>query len=202
MQMRHWSWELKNEVPKPKAISKPLIFACRCRKGTETTQALNLIGCNTELPEIIVELVHLRYLNLSNNRKLKELPTQRDKNSCGTCKPWDLFTCLNMKITWYSLGQLINLWYIFMLPYNYNLMWWPKEIGRLSCPRTLNGFKYFGRYDAKNNERNLGALRNLNSLQQLCIHRLGDAEDHVDEAKRAQLSQHERPPPQRTILFQ
>ncbi|KAH7536970.1 hypothetical protein FEM48_Zijuj03G0042500 [Ziziphus jujuba var. spinosa] len=148
-------------------------------------RTLNLTGCNTELPEIIGELVHLRYLNLSNNRRLKELPT-----SVG--KLWNLQTlrlvhCLNIEKLPGTVGQLINLRHLYA-SYSYNLMQWPKEIGRLSCLQTLNGFQCFGDDDAKNDhETNLGALRNLNNLHQLYIRGLGDAANHVDEAKQAQL---------------
>ncbi|KAH7536954.1 hypothetical protein FEM48_Zijuj03G0040900 [Ziziphus jujuba var. spinosa] len=148
-------------------------------------RTLNLTGCNTELPEIIGELVHLRYLNLSNNRRLKELPT-----SVG--KLWNLQTlrlvhCLNIEKLPGTVGQLINLRHLYA-SYSYNLMQWPKEIGRLSCLQTLNGFQCFGDDDAKNDhETNLGALRNLNNLHQLYIRGLGDAANHADEAKQAQL---------------
>lgn len=134
-----------------------------------------------ELPDEIGKLVHLRYLNLKNNKKLKELP----ETLCGLCnlQTLNLKWCDSLKELPCGIGKIINLRHLENDQTNLSLMTIPKGIGRLTNLQTLNLFVVMGNSDTSS----LGDLQNLMHLQGLLkISGLGAVWD-VNEAKKAEL---------------
>ncbi|KAF3450671.1 hypothetical protein FNV43_RR06760 [Rhamnella rubrinervis] len=144
-------------------------------------RTLNLSRCLIkELPENIDALIHLRYLNLSHNLELKELPS-RIGNLCNL-QTLRLLHCYSLERLPETVGKLIRLRNLFTFA-SYRLRWLPKGIGRLSSLGMINEFRV---PNGGNEEAfKLGDLRKLTNLQQLYIRGLGDARDHVEEAKQA-----------------
>ncbi|PPD72103.1 hypothetical protein GOBAR_DD30997 [Gossypium barbadense] len=134
-----------------------------------------------ELPDEIGKLVHLRYLNLKNNKKLKELP----ESLCGLCnlQTLNLKWCDSLKELPCGIGKIINLRHLENDQTNLSLMAIPKGIGRLTNLQTLSLFVVMGNSDTSS----LGDLQNLIHLRGLLkISGLGAVCD-VTEAKKAEL---------------
>ncbi|CAB4272882.1 unnamed protein product [Prunus armeniaca] len=120
-----------------------------------------------ELPEAIGELIHLRYLNLSKNSCLKELP-----DALATMRK-----LINLKHLYTYLSGSVKL---------------PEEIERLTSLERLDYVSVrrghgYGDTDYNETTFKLGSSREMNQLRgSLCINGLSDI-NTVSEAKEAQL---------------
>ncbi|RVW58898.1 putative disease resistance protein RGA4 [Vitis vinifera] len=112
-----------------------------------------------ELPREIAQLIHLRYLNLSDNAWLKELP----KAMCNLCnlQTLTLSKCWRLENLPQGLGKLINLRHLETDSTLIRVL--PKGIGRLSSLRTLAEIAVVGDDDDDNSFK-VGDLPNLNNL--------------------------------------
>ncbi|XP_070682817.1 putative disease resistance protein RGA3 [Malus domestica] len=125
-------------------------------------RTLNLSSnCIEVLPEEIGELVHLRFIDLSENRGLKKLPK-------AVCNLYNLQTlrldgCGELESLPQSMGKLINLRHIYVEGCG-QLKYLPKGIGRLTNLRGLDRCPVGGGKD-DDEAFKLGDLRNLDQLQ-------------------------------------
>lgn len=141
---------------------------------------MNLIG---DIPREIGTLIHLRYLNLSNNAKIEELP----ETICElyNLQTLDLFSCWKLQKLPQGIGKLINLRHV-INQWTFAFRYMPKEIERLTCLHTLNEF-IVGSVGHGGKAGTLECLINLDHLRgSLRITRLGNVAD-VGGAKRAEL---------------
>ncbi|KAJ7951687.1 NB-ARC domain-containing disease resistance protein [Quillaja saponaria] len=135
------------------------------------------------IPSQVEKLIHLRYLDLSAQGNLTELP----EALCSLCnlQTLKLNNCYNLKQLPKAIGKLINLMHLHMGTQHSILM--PISIGRLICLRTLDQYTVSSIVLGENEGCSLKELENLNELQgQLTIRRLGDVRD-LREAKIVQL---------------
>ncbi|GLT78441.1 hypothetical protein SLA2020_499770 [Shorea laevis] len=134
-------------------------------------------------PKQIGKLMHLRHLDLSNNRQLEELPE-------AVCDLYNLLIldisgCWRLKSLPYRVGNLINLWHL-QNEETFAVSFMPK-MEKLTCLRILSLFLILG--DGKGAA--LSDLGELNHLQgKLEINGLGNVRDEW-EAKKAQLQNKE-----------
>ncbi|KAM2021372.1 hypothetical protein ACFX16_043401 [Malus domestica] len=125
-------------------------------------RTLNLSGNSIkELPEEIGELVHLRFIDLSDNYGLKKLPN-------GVCNLYNLQTlrlnwCVGLESLPQSMGKLINLKHLYVGGCD-RLKYLPKGIGRLTNLKRLDRCPVGGGKD-DDEAFKLGDLRNLDQLQ-------------------------------------
>ncbi|CAN6583201.1 unnamed protein product [Malus baccata var. baccata] len=133
-----------------------------------------------EFPEEIGELVHLRFIDLSENYGLKKLPK-------ALCNLYNLQT-LRLNMCWkleslpQSMGKLINLKHLYVGGY-FELKYLPKRIGRLTNLRTLGGCP-FGSGKDDNEAFKLGDLRNLDQLRELWIKIVGEVKVAAGEGEK------------------
>ncbi|XP_048436206.1 putative disease resistance protein RGA3 [Pyrus x bretschneideri] len=146
-------------------------------------RTLNLSGnCIKVLPEEIDELVHLRFIDLSENDGLKKLPN-------GVCNLCNLQTlrlerCGKLESLPQGMGKLINLKHLYVWGCR-QLKYLPKGIGRLTNLRRLDRCPVSGGKD-DDEAFKLGDLRNLDQLQgALEIEIDGDVEVVVGEGEKA-----------------
>ncbi|KAJ4718000.1 Disease resistance protein [Melia azedarach] len=134
------------------------------------------------IPREIGKLIHLRYLNLSKNGEIEELP----ETLCElyNLQTLDLGWCTNLKRLPHGIGKLINLRHL--INDATSLSYMPKGIERLTSLRTLsilvvNG----GSHGSK--VCTLDCLKNLNHIRgSLVVRGLGNA-TNTGEAKQAEL---------------
>ncbi|PPR80567.1 hypothetical protein GOBAR_AA40147 [Gossypium barbadense] len=109
-----------------------------------------------ELPDEIGKLVHLRYLNLKNNKKLKELP----ESLCGLCnlQTLNLKWCDSLKELPCGIGKIINLRHLENDQTNLSLMAIPRGIGRLTNLQTLSLFVVMAKKAELENKKGLRTL--------------------------------------------
>ncbi|XP_068314321.1 putative disease resistance protein RGA3 [Pyrus communis] len=146
-------------------------------------RTLNLSdNCIEVLPEEIGELMHLRFIDLSENDGLKKLPN-------GVCNLYNLQTlrlnwCRELESLPQSMGKLINLKHLYVEGCR-QLKYLPKGIGRLTNLRRLDVCPIGGGKD-DDEAFKLGDLRNLDQLQgELEIYIDGDVEVAVGEGEKA-----------------
>ncbi|KAH9684960.1 hypothetical protein KPL70_013753 [Citrus sinensis] len=136
-----------------------------------------------EIPRNIEKLVHLRYLNLSD-QKIKKLP----ETLCElyNLEKLDISGCSDLRELPKGIGKLINMKHL-LNSGTRSLRYMPVGIGRLTGLRTLGEFHVSagGGVDGSKACR-LESLKNLEHLQVCCIRRLGDVSD-VGEAKLLEL---------------
>ncbi|KAH0646755.1 hypothetical protein KY290_034392 [Solanum tuberosum] len=143
-------------------------------------RVLNLSNLRLEhLPSSIGDLVHLRYLNMSGNGRIRSLPKQLcklqnlqtlDLHGC-----WKL-CCLPKETS--KLGSLRNL----LLHGCNELNSMPPRIGSLTCLKTLGCFAV-----GRKKSSQIGELRNLNLYGSILITHLERVKNDMD-AKEANLS--------------
>ncbi|GAV85675.1 hypothetical protein CFOL_v3_29109 [Cephalotus follicularis] len=135
-----------------------------------------------QLPKSVEKLIHLRYLNLSQNEKLEQLP----ETVCGlfNLQSLNLNWCRNLRRLPRGLGNLINLRYLECLGTT-KVDFMPSGIGRLSCLRTLDSV-VCSDDNVKEEVSTLEDLGKLINLRNLSIRRLGNVKD-ASEAEKARL---------------
>ncbi|KAK9923347.1 hypothetical protein M0R45_031771 [Rubus argutus] len=160
-------------------IDWDLILQLKCLR------ALNLgrIGVE-EVPKEIDELLHLRYIDLSENGWLKELPDAM----CNLCnlETLHLEGCHSLEKLPKAMGKLINLKHLYLNGCD-DLRRLPKGVGRLRGLRILDRFVCGGGDDKEILE--LGDLGSFEHLQgtTLWIEKLGNVKDAREQAQKAQL---------------
>ncbi|XP_015161332.1 putative disease resistance protein RGA1 [Solanum tuberosum] len=131
-----------------------------------------------QLPSSIGDLVHLRYLNLSSNLRIRSLPKQLCKlqnlQTLDLHDCWSL-SCLPKQTS--TLGSLRNLLFD-----GCPLTCMPPRIGSLTCLKTLSYFVV-----GRKKSYQLGELRNLDLHGSISITNLERVKKHT-EAKEANLS--------------
>ncbi|CAN6583384.1 unnamed protein product [Malus baccata var. baccata] len=146
-------------------------------------RTLNLSGNSIEeLPKEIGELVHLRFIDLSENYGLKKLPK-------AVCNLYNLQTlrlirCGKLESLPQSMGKLINLKHLYVWGC-FRLKYLPKGFGRLTNLRGIDMCPVGGGKD-DDEAFKLGDLRILDQLQgDLCILIDGDVKVVAGEGEKA-----------------
>uniref|UniRef100_A0A803LB19 Uncharacterized protein n=1 Tax=Chenopodium quinoa TaxID=63459 RepID=A0A803LB19_CHEQI len=111
------------------------------------------------VPGSIGELIHLRYLDLSNNRQLEVLPGSITK--LYNLQTLDLHYCCYLKEFPKDLRKLVKL-RVLDLHHCFDLVYMPRGISRLTCLHTLTWFIVGSSMNSLFDElEDLKALRNL-----------------------------------------
>ncbi|XP_062023862.1 putative disease resistance protein RGA3 [Rosa rugosa] len=135
-----------------------------------------------EVPKEIGELIHLRYLDLTENRSLEELPNTLG-NLCNL-QTLRLLSCHKLRKLPETMGKLVSLKHLYIWDCSL-LMHLPKGIGRLTSMQTLDECPLYG--SDSEEACTFGDLGSLNQLQgRLKIKVLGDWMDD-SEAEKAHL---------------
>ncbi|KAM3700017.1 hypothetical protein ACJW31_05G069500 [Castanea mollissima] len=148
-------------------------------------RALNL-SCSSidKLPDTVEKLIHLRFIDLSYNRKLKVLP----ETICNLCnlQTLNVSRCHDIEKLPQGMSKLIKLRHLVLHGIDFTKPF-PMGIGKLSSLRTLEQFVVSGRDDSGGCK--LEELKLLNYLQgALVIKGLGNVIDVV-EAENAHLKE-------------
>ena len=155
-------------------VSTPLNLDLLSKLTSLWTLCLSRCGIE-KLPGGIDKLMHLRYLNLSDNSNLKELPYQM-------CNLFNLQTlrlngCTHLRNLPEQIGKLVNLRHLYIAGCN-QLKELPKGIERVTSLRTLDVFIVPCDYITNNKAMKLGGLKKLENLQgYLCIRGITKVED-------------------------
>ncbi|XP_031251816.1 putative disease resistance protein At3g14460 [Pistacia vera] len=147
-------------------------------------RSLNLGFCSIkEVPIEIRKCIHLRYLNLSCNFDLEELP----EALCELCnlQTLDITACMNLKKLPHGLGNLINLrhflnWRVFKITYM------PKSLQRLTGLLSLGEF-YISKDRFNRKTCSVECLKNFKHLRKIAITGLGNLRG-VDKVKGIELN--------------
>lgn len=134
-----------------------------------------------KLPNVVGNLIHLRFILLDISNDIEELLD----SICNLCNLQTLYVkrCRSLKKLPQGMGKLINLRHLF-LGLNNSIGSFPRGILRLSSLRTLSHFKICGKNDSGGSK--LGELKNLNQIgESLGITGLGNMVD-VCEVENAQ----------------
>ncbi|CAL9010642.1 unnamed protein product [Prunus brigantina] len=141
------------------SFGRELISQVKCLR------TLNLSGNSLkEVPNEIGELIHLRYLDLSDNYDLMKLPdTVCNLINLQTLR---LIRCIELERLPEGMGKLINLQLLHdMGCVDLKL---PKGIARLTSLRTVDVVYIHGDDDIDNNKEALFKLSDLRNMDQLC----------------------------------
>ncbi|KAK9923199.1 hypothetical protein M0R45_031630 [Rubus argutus] len=161
-------------------IDGNLILKLKCLR------TLNLRDSNVrDVPKEIGELLHLRYIDLSSNWGLKELPDAM----CNLCnlETLHLEFCLRLEKLPKAMGKLINLKHLYLNGCD-DLRGLPKGVGRLRGLRILDRFVCGGGDDKEILELgDLGSFEHLQGTLQISIEKLGNVKDAREQAQKAQL---------------
>jgi Leucine-rich repeat (LRR) protein len=153
-----------------KRVPFDLLPKLRCLRVLSLSHYQNMI----ELPESIVKIKHLRYLNLSST-SIKKLP----ESICKLCnlQTLNLSCCKDLSVLPRDMRKLINLRHLDISGTAIKVM--PVQLGRLKCLQTLSKFII-----SKNSEvcvEELGKLANLRG--KLCISELQNIVSPTDALK-------------------
>ncbi|XP_057978362.1 putative disease resistance protein RGA3 [Malania oleifera] len=140
-------------------FSRMFIAPCDPFDHMAFVRALDLSGNAIEVPLEVGRLIHLRYLNLSNN--LFEVLPETLCNLCNL-QTLNLNWCPDLKKLPQGIGNLVNLRHLQILKTE-SLRVLPKGIGGLISLRTLEGFCVGSGDDSE--ACKIGYLRNLNNLR-------------------------------------
>jgi hypothetical protein len=140
----------RNNFYLTKRVPFDLLPKLRCLRVLSLSHYQNMI----ELPESIVKIKHLRYLNLSST-SIKKLP----ESICKLCnlQTLNLSGCKDLSVLPRDMRKLINLRHLDISGTAIKVM--PMQLGRLKCLQTLSKFII-----SKNSEvcvEELGKLANL-----------------------------------------
>ncbi|WRX27673.1 NB-ARC - like 10 [Theobroma cacao] len=172
----------------PSIMSESLPKLCKqltCLRTLDlSTKYHTIFGSTiTEIPKEIAKLIHLRYLNISNNDDLEELP----EALCEliNLQTLDLSFCKKLKRLPNGIGKLVNLRHL----KNYGtwrVRFMPKGMEKLTSLRTLREFPLSegGTSCETSSIGELGSLTHLGDY--LEIRGLGNVRD-VNEARKANL---------------
>lgn len=172
-----------------KIPSPPLLVELDFLLQLTSIRTLRLSGCDVrKLPKDIDKLIHLRYLNLSDNTHLEELPNK-------LCNLFNLQTlrlkgCTALQKLPEGMGKLVNLRHLCIDGCDL-LVELPNNIHMLTLLRTLDRFIVPCDYLKNNRAMKLGDLNNLKYLKgPLSISGIENVED-VGDAKKAKLKNKE-----------
>ncbi|KAF9610065.1 hypothetical protein IFM89_019905 [Coptis chinensis] len=185
-------WVCVSEPFDRERIAREIIAHATIKTFRSVPSALHQLTCLRSLdlsdgliysiPSEVSRLLHLRYLDLSFNTRLKELPeTVRSLVNLQTLK---LNSCYGLRKLPEGIGELSNLRHL-EVEYTGDLKYYPRGgIERLSQLRTLSKFVVS---DGSSKGSVIGELGNLNFLKgRLVITRLRNVKS-VNEAKEAEL---------------
>ncbi|KNA17785.1 hypothetical protein SOVF_076820 [Spinacia oleracea] len=113
------------------------------------------------LPGSIGELIHLRYLDLSNNKNLEVLPEPITK--LHNLQILNLILCSSLKELPKDLSKLVKLRVLDLSECNV-LSYMPRGMGKLTCLHTLNKFVVG---DTRSNKELFSGLEDLKALRNL-----------------------------------
>ncbi|CAL8997492.1 unnamed protein product [Prunus brigantina] len=158
------------------ALSSDLVLQLKCLRTLDLSG--NLI---TDVSKEIGVLIHLRYLNLSSNYELEELPDT--VGNLYNLQTLVLEYCSALKTLPVTMRKLINLKHLNLV--GCNSLKVPKEIGRLKNLETLRGLTLYDDVDENKGLIKLGDLGNLDQLREIWINNLKSVQD-VSEVNKAQ----------------
>ncbi|BBG95841.1 NB-ARC domain-containing disease resistance protein [Prunus dulcis] len=157
------------------ALSSDLVLQLKCLRTLDLSH--NLI---TDVSKEIGVLIHLRYLNLSSNFKLEELPDT--VGNLYNLQTLELENCSALKTLPLTTRKLINLKYLNLEGCDGLKV--PKEIGRLKNLETLDWLILYDDVDENKGSIRLGDLGNLDQLRDVRIDNLMSVQD-VSEVNKA-----------------
>ncbi|XP_044496569.1 putative disease resistance protein At3g14460 [Mangifera indica] len=157
------------------------LTSLRALKISEKYRRLNLIIAFPAIPKEVKKLIHLKYLNLSDQDVEKLPETLCELYNLQTL---DISWCRKLKELPEGMGKLINLRHL-INDGTYSLSYMPKGIEKLTCLRTLS--KFVSSSDGSKACSTLACLKDLKHLRgRLEITGLGNV-TNVSEVKRMQI---------------